>query len=86
MLLHLGGGFAVDSHRVVMLIDLTKHPSAAQPLLETLTRRSAITRLPGDPATLCLCHEGEEITGIMSPIGLRSLRQRVADHAALSID
>ena len=86
MLLHLGGGFAVDSRRIVMLIDLQKHPTAAQPLLENLIRRNAITRLPGEPATLCLCHEGAETTGIISPIGLRSLRQRVTERAALSIE
>jgi len=86
MLLHLGGGFAVDSRRIVMLIDLKNHSAAAQPLLENLARRKAITHLPGEASTLCLCQEGAEITGIMSPIGLRSLRQRIHESAALSID
>lgn len=78
MLLHLGGGFSVDSRQVVMLIDLQKPPAAGtQALMEGLARQGRLRRLKGRGATLALCQQGAEgLYGILSPIGLRTLRLR----------
>ena len=79
MLLHLGGGFSVDSGRIVLLSDLKKPPAAAtRALTERLEKQGRVRRLPGRAATLILCEEEGRLYGVYSPIGLRTLRERAA--------
>ena len=78
MLVHLGGGTTVDSSRLMMLTDLQKALApATQGVVDRLSRQGRIRRLPGRAATLILCEEKGRLYGIYSPIGLRTLRQRV---------
>jgi len=77
MLLHLGGGFSVDSARLVLLTDLAKPPApATQALADRLEKLGRVRRLPGRAATLIFCEERGRLYGIYSPIGLRTLRLR----------
>ena len=77
MLLHLGGGFTVDSSRLVMFTDLSRPVTAStRKLLEGLQKQGRIQRLPGRAATLVLCQHQGQLYGIYSPIGLRTLRLR----------
>ncbi|MBQ8535960.1 MAG: hypothetical protein IJ461_00945, partial [Clostridia bacterium] len=70
MLLHLGGGFTVDSSRLVMFTDLSRPVTAAtQTLVDKLHKQGRIRHLPGRAATLILCQQEGEVYGIYSPIG-----------------
>ncbi len=82
MLIHLGRGVSVHGEEVIALCDLHSDadgPRLAQPC------SGQLVPLGDSPKTLVICRRGTKDVCYLSCVGLRTLRQRMAEHRLIDI-
>lgn len=86
MLIHLGQGVSVHSDDVIVLSDLqqAQTPQTAQ-LVEQYRRKGQLLSLGSEPKTLVICRRGQRETCYLSCVGLRTLRQRMAERRLIEM-
>lgn len=86
MLIHLGQGVSVHGNDVVVLSDLqqAQAPQTAQ-LVEQYRRKGQLLSLGRSPKTLVICRRGQRETCYLSCVGLRTLRQRMAERQLIDM-
>ena len=82
MLLHIGQGRTVPLESVIAMMDLTPSPSpGARQVMEALKARGHLHALSADPHSLILLSgtgDRAELTGYLTPVGMRTLRTRAS--------
>ncbi len=84
MLIHLGRGVSVHDRDVIALCDL-RQGAGAPGLAEGYRRRGLLHSLGDDPKTLVLCRHGTRDVCYLSCVGLRTLRQRMAERRSIEM-
>lgn len=86
MLIHLGRGVSVHERDVIVLCDL-QQPQASDGwrLAEQYRRRGQFFPLGDNPKTLVLCRYGTKDVCYLSCVGLRTLRQRMAERRLIEV-
>lgn len=86
MLIHLGRGVSVHGDDVIALSDLQREqtPQTAQ-LVEQYRRKGRLFPLGESPKTLVLCRQGKQEICYLSCVGLRTLRQRMAERRLIEM-
>lgn len=78
MLIHLGRGVSVHDRDVIALCDLLTAGDGPR-LMEQYRRQGLLYPLGDSPKTLVICRRGTKDMCYLSCVGLRTLRQRMAE-------